>query len=235
MKSEHVTDLLHDYVDGSLSPGSASKVTLHFESCPSCSKAFNELRALRRSLSLWPAPSPRTGVLERMLNVAVRTPVASVPWWRRRIWNRAGLSAAAFLLLMLGFGLGLRTVHRELPGPQIMLAAQPVELSPEGQTVGLIFRASDVLQNASISVWLPDDVRIAGRPNVRHLSWQTDLKRGPNLLELPLFATGPRGGTLLVHLSRGSFVRTLEVPITIRLPKVPAASYESQRNSSALI
>jgi hypothetical protein len=139
------------------------------------------------------------------------------------------------LLLMLGFGLGLRTVHRELPGPQIMLAAQPVELSPEGQTVGLMFRASERLQSASISVWLPDDVQIAGRPNVRQLSWQTDLKRGPNLLELPLLATGPRSGILLVHLSQGSLVRTLEVPITIRLPKVPAASYESQRDASALI
>ena len=51
-----------------------------------------------------------------------------------------------------------------------------------------MFRTTDALHDASISVWLPDDVQIAGRPHVRHLSWHTDLKAGPNLLELPLQA-----------------------------------------------
>lgn len=234
MTSEHVTDLLHDYLDGSLSPTVAAMVARHFESCPSCANEISELRIVQRSLVLWPAPAARTGALERMLKVAVGMPPPSVSWWRRPTWTLAGVSAAAALMLTVGFGLGLRAAHRDTKGPEIMLAAQPVELGPEVKTVALMFRASDKLSGATISVWLPDDVQIPGRPDVRHLDWQTDLNRGPNLLELPLIATGPRGGTLLVHLSQGSLVRALEVPITIRAPKAPAASYEGQRNSSAL-
>ena len=230
MKSEHVTELLHDYLDSVLSPMGTAAVTRHLETCSLCRNACGELRALKQSLTEWPAPSPRNGVLERMLSVAVRTPAASAPWWHGAVWSRAGLSAAAVLLLALGFGLGLRTGHRAAPGPQIVLAARPVELGPERQTVGLMFRASDSLRNASILVWLPDDVEIAGRPNVHHLSWQTDLKQGPNLLELPLLATGPHGGMLLVHFTQGSLVRTLEVPITIRLPKGHAAASQPPRN-----
>lgn len=234
MTTEHVTDLLHDYLDGSLSPAVAATVTQHLGSCPSCATTINELRSVQRSLALWPAPAARAGALERMLKVAVSTPLPSTSWWRRPTWNLAGVSAAAALMLTVGFGLGLRTAHRGLAGPQIMLAAQPVELGREVKTVALMFRASDNLPGANISVWLPDGVQIAGRPDVRHLDWQTDLNRGPNLLELPLVATGPRGGTLLVHLSQGSLVRELEVPITVRLPKAPAASYGGQQNSSAL-
>ena len=234
MNSEHVSGLLHDYLDGSLSPAAAVAVMRHCESCPSCLNSLGELRALKRSLSQWPAPPARAGVLERMLNVAVRTPVARAPWWRAPIWNWAGLSAASAVLLMLGFGLGLRTAHRDQPGPQIVLAAQPVELGPEEHTVALMFRASTIVQNARISVWLPDGVQIAGRPDARQLSWQTDLKPGPNLLELPLLATGSHGGTLLVHLSQGSLVRALEVPITIRSLKIPPAASGLQRDPSAL-
>lgn len=234
MKSEHVTELLHDYLDGSLPPSSAAAISRHLDSCPSCQETQNQLRTVQRSLSVWPAPSPRQGVFERMLKVAVLTQAAPAPWWRGPMWSRAGLSGAAVLTLMLGFWLGVRSGHRDLPGPQIMLAAAPIELGPERQSVTLMFRASDTLHSASISVWLPDDVQIAGRPNVTHLSWTTDLKRGPNLLELPLLATGPRGGTLLVHLAQGTLVRTLEVPITIRLPKSPAAAVESQRAPPAL-
>lgn len=234
MRIEHVSDLLHDYLDGALSPADAEAVTRHLESCVQCSSEFSELQVLTQSLAHWPALSPRAGVLERMLRTATHTAVAPKRWWRGPISRRAGLSAAAVLLLAVGFGLGLQTAHRNPAGPQIVLAAQPVELGPNVQTVGLMFRASDMVQDARISVWLPDDVQIAGRPKVHHLSWRTDLKRGPNLLELPLLATGPHNGSLLVRLSQGSLVRTLEVPIAIRPPKKRAAATEPRRDRSAL-
>ena len=223
MKSEHVTDQLHDYLDGALSTADAAAVKCHVESCVQCSTEWGELRALTRALAGAAAPLPRDGVLERMLRVAVRQGVEPGPWFRTPFWNRAGLSAAALLLLVVGFGVGLQSADRKAAGPQIELAAQPVELGRAVQTVGLMFRASGNVRDASISVWLPDDVQIAGRPKVHQLSWRTDLKRGPNLLELPLQATGPHSGTVLVRLSQGSLVRTLEVPIAIRPLNEPEA------------
>ena len=234
MKSEHITDLLHDYVDAALSRADAEAVMRHLEACVQCSTELSELQALTRSLAGVPAPSPRAGVLERMLRTAAHTAVAPEPWWRGSISRRAGLSAAAVLLLAVGFGLGLQTGHRNPAGPQIVLAAETIKLGRDVQTIGLMLRATDMVQDARISVWLPDDVQIAGRPNVRHLSWRTDLKRGPNLLELPLLATGPHSGSLLVRLSQGSLVRTLEVPIVVRQLKIPAAASMATRDLSAL-
>jgi hypothetical protein len=173
-------------------------------------------------------------MLERMLKTAVQAPAPQVPLWRRPMWFGGGLAAAAVLLLAVGFTLGTHIAGHEPFGPQVMLAAQPVQLGPTVQRVGLMFRASDSLQDASISVWLPDDVQIAGRPKVRHLSWRTDLKPGANLLELPLLATGTHSGMLVVRLSQGSLVRTLEVPIAVRRPKDPGAASVPVRHAQVL-
>ena len=223
MNSEHVATLLDDYLDATLSPANAGVVARHLERCAACRAELEELRTLRQLLARLPASSPRPGVLERMLEIAVQGPAPPAPLWRRPVWFRAGLAAAAVLLLAVGFTLGMHIAGHGPLGPQVILAAQPVQLGPTVQRVGLMFRASDSLQDASISVWLPDDVQIAGRPNARHLSWRTDLKPGANLLELPLLATGTHSGTLVVRLSQGSLVRTLEVPIVVRGPKGPGA------------
>jgi hypothetical protein len=147
-----------------------------------------------------------------------------------------GLATAAVLLLAVGMGLGLK-IAADKPfdaGPQVVLAAQPIQIGPTAERVGLMFRTTDALHDASISVWLPEGVQIAGRPDVRHLSWHTDLKPGPNLLELPLEATGSHGGTLVVRLSQGSLVRTLEIPIAVRPSKGPETGLRSGRETQVL-
>jgi hypothetical protein len=234
MSSEHVTRQLDDYLEAALSPAAAGVVTRHLERCAACRAELDELRTLRQLLARLPAPPPRPAALERMLKIAVRAPAPPVPLWRRPLWLRAGLAAAAVLLLAVGFTLGVHIASHEPLGPQVLLAAQPVQLGPTVQRVGLMFRATDSLPDASISVWLPDDVQIAGRPNVRHLSWRTDLKPGANLLELPLLATGTHDGTLIVRLSQGALVKTLEVPIAVRRPKDPGAASVSVHDAQAL-
>jgi anti-sigma factor RsiW len=221
MKSEHVTELLDDYLQAGLSTESSREVQAHLAMCSRCRIELAELQALKRLLAGLPTPAPRRGVFERMLNNAVEAP-APERFWRRAARYPAGLAAAAAMLFAVGFLLGTRVTGRHTDGAQVVLAAQPVELGPTVQRVGLMFRTSDSLRDASITVWLPDDVQIAGRPNVRQLSWHTDLKAGANLLELPLLATGTRNGILLVRLSQGSLVRTLEVPIAVQRKASPA-------------
>jgi anti-sigma factor RsiW len=227
MSSEHITELLDDYLQALLSPESLRQVQGHLAKCSRCRIELAELQALKRLLAGLPTPAPRRGVLERMLNNAVKAP-APKRFWRRAAWRPAGLGAAAAILVVLGFFVGTRVAGRHTDGAEVVLVAQPVELGPTVRRVGLMFRASDSLRDASITVWLPDDVEIAGRPNVRQLSWHTDLKAGANLLELPLLATGTRNGTLLLRLSQGSLVRTLELPIEVQRKASRATTVPSQ-------
>jgi hypothetical protein len=238
MKCTNTIEQLEDYLDDTLSPAEAAGMRRHLEECPACAAELRDLSGLRRELGRLPAPAAGPEFLERLLARAVRTPkpAASVSYRRQDVWQRVGVATAAVLLLAVGFGLGLKiAVDKPFDaGPQIVLAAQPIQLGPTGERVGLMFRTTSALHDASISVSLPDDVQIAGRPNVRHLSWHTDLKPGPNLLELPLQATGSHGGTLVVRLAQGSVVKTLEIPIAVRPLKSPATGLRSGAETQAL-
>jgi hypothetical protein len=234
MRCTNTIQQLDDYLDDTLSPAEAAGMHRHLEECPACAAELRERSALRRELARLPAPAAEPEVLERLLARAVKTPMPPAP--RQDVWHRVGLATAAVLLLAVVFGLGLK-IAADKPfdaGPQVVLAAQPIQLGPTGERVGLMFRTTDALHDASISVWLPDDVQIAGRPQVRHLSWHTDLKAGPNLLELPLQATGSHGGTLVVRLSQGSLVKTLEIPIAVQPSKGPETGLRTGRETQAL-
>lgn len=179
--------------------------------------ARDELRLLRRALAWVPPPPLSEERLEGMLRTAVQAPVRRAGGWRLHApGGRGGLATAAVLLLCIGFIFGRRFVAPRAPIPQIVLVARPVVVGPAVTDIALLFRASDPMPKANISLTLPEDVEIAGRPNVRALTWRADLESGANLLQLPLEATGARGGNLVIRLSEGPLVRTLEVPVTTR-------------------
>ncbi len=238
MKCTEASQQLDDYLDGTLSSVEVVRVRQHLEACRGCAADLRELSALRSELARLPAPAPVPENLERLLARAVSA--SSAPervLYRQPMWPRVGLATAAVLLLAVGFGLGVKIAGNKplAGGPQVMLAAQPIQLGPAAERVGLMFRTADALHDASISVWLPEDVQIVGRPHVRHLSWHTDLKPGPNLLELPLQATGSHSGMLVVRLSQGSLEKTLEIPIVIRPAKAPGTAVRLGRHTQVPI
>lgn len=219
MNCDNIIKHIDDYSDATLSPVEALSVRRHLEECPACAARMRENLALKKALASLPAPDPKPDVLERLLTTAVQTAVPPANRAGRwSTWQRAGLATAAGLLAATIFFAGVRVGNRsqaDTPA-QIVMTAAPIEVGPAAGTVGLMFRTAQAMPGASISVWLPDDVRIAGRPDVRYVTWRTDLKAGPNLLELPLQSTGPNGGMLVIRLSQGSLVRTLEVPVAVR-------------------
>ncbi len=233
MKCEHTTEWLEDYLDALLPAPERQELEQHLRTCVRCRHDLEQRRALRRHLADLAVPQPAPGALESMLRAAVRSAPAARPRWQRASWFGPAIAAAAVLLVGLGVRLGMELsgVHSERP--EVVLTAQPVELGTGVQRVALLFRATSAVRDADISMWLPDDVQIQGRPHLRHISWHTDLKEGANLLELPLLATGTRSGTLVVQLSGGSLVRRLEVPIRVRAPKDPGAVSNATQSASA--
>ena len=64
--------------------------------------------------------------------------------------------------------------------PEVTLAIH--EVTP----VRLVFSAEDALQDARLSLQLPEGVELAGYGGRSELSWKTDLEPGRNVLRLPL-------------------------------------------------
>jgi len=60
---------------------------------------------------------------------------------------------------------------------------------------------------------LPDNVEVVGYGSQRELVWQTDLREGQNLLQLPLIARGPVKDEILARLSHGASTKTFRLKV----------------------
>lgn len=158
MKCEQVSELLPDYLQGSLSPDQHRTVEAHLEECADCSEEI----AVWRKLSLLPVeqPSPMSRVrFEAMLqayqagrsnepesNSASRKRASS---WNFFHWLRSPLGAAAWgaALLVIGVFAGLRLAAPKPPSPEI--AEMQKELNATKQLVVL-----SMLQQQSASARL---------------------------------------------------------------------------------
>jgi hypothetical protein len=236
MTCERARARFEDYLDAALPENERQEFDQHLRTCVSCKSELLELQALRSMLAELPAGAPAPGALDSILRAAVR-PAASrrgIRWQEPR-WAAPGLAAAAVLLIALGIRVGMDLPGAKPIGPQVVLTAQPVLLDGNVQHVALLFRATDVVHDADISLWLPQDVQIAGRPGLRHISWHIDLKSGPNVLELPLIATGSHSGTLVVQIAGGSLLRRLDVPISMRRPHGAGSASRAESNVSGML
>lgn len=193
---------LDDHLDGQLDATQHAAVQEHLERCPQCRRRYQQAAALRAVLRSLPVPAPRPGfVQEALARATLRA--------QRRAERRSTLGVALAASLVLGVALGMLVAQRpaERPDPVVSLVLEQPEI------VRLAFNAARPLTGVTLSLTLPENVEIVGYAGRRELTWQTDLREGVNLLELPLVAYGPTRGELVAHLAHGASSKTFRVKI----------------------
>lgn len=195
-----------DYLDGRLDPARQRSMQEHLEHCLSCRRRHDHAVALQAMLRTLPAPASRPGFVDQALWRATGRAAGSA-WSPRR-----AVSLALAATLVLGVALGVFFVS-----PPEMAPVQTVELTlAQPGTVRLVFNSAKPLPAATMSLTLPENVELVGYGSRRELSWQTDLREGGNLLQLPLIAHGPAKGELVARLSHGASGKTFRVKIEVK-------------------
>src|SRR5258705_11628030 len=91
---------------------------------------------------------------------------------------------------------------------------QPVTaLMYRPQTVRSMFNCVMLLKAATLSLALAENVELVGYGNRRELSWQTDLREGGNLMQLPLVVRGATKDDLVASLSHDGSSKTFRLRI----------------------
>ena len=85
----------------------------------------------------------------------------------------------------------------------------------EPRTINLVFSSATVLNDATLTVLLPEGVELAGFEGQREITWVTSLKKGKNLLPLRLIATVPTEGVLLATLKHGEDDRVFRLRVKV--------------------
>ncbi len=206
MNCREFMDRMEEYLDGK--PGSAGHdlAAAHLQSCTLCQQRIARVRALRAALRELPIPEPRPEFFDRALEHARQSHTAPRSRWP----YAAGAALAASLALWLGFN----WLPSALPSRADKLAGVTITLH-EPRAIQLAFNAERSLQDATLSIRLPDGVELQGFPGQHEIRWRTDLTRGVNMLSLPLIAVSPSGGTLLARLEHGERATEIAVPLRV--------------------
>ncbi len=133
---------------------------------------------------------------------------------QRNRWIMTGFGsalAAGVVLWLLG-GFFLTTPDVPAPAADIPGVAMMLE---EPRTVNLVFASANALDDATLTVTLPDGIELAGFPGQREISWQTSLVEGKNYLPLELIALTPTGGEVLARLQHDNRGRTFRLRVNV--------------------
>lgn len=166
---------------------------------------------LIRLLKDYPMPQADSGFYDQALARAVHT--GSRKQRNRWIMTGFGSAVAAGIVLLLVSGLFFNQPdvaapdNGTIPGVSIALA-QP-------STVNLMFAAGEALDNAKLTVLLPDGIELAGFPGQKEVSWETSLAAGRNMLPLKLIATSPAGGEVVARLEHNDRNRTFRLRVNV--------------------
>lgn len=172
--------------------------------------AEDQEQELLELLKDYPMPEATAGFYDRALARAAYEGTRR----QRRRWIAAGFGsaiAAGILILLVSGTLfdsaGIPEPETAIPGVTIALA--------EPQTVNLVFASANQLDNATLTVMLPEGVELDGFSGRREVSWQTSLAAGRNLLPLRLVALTPSGGEVVARLEHEDRDRTFRLRVEV--------------------
>lgn len=219
---------LDAWLDGELGPALAGEQSAHAQRCRGCATDVANERALRAALRNLPAPMPRAGFASEALRVARLAERASARTHPRRVWLPAFAGALA-ASLCIAVGLWLRTPESAVA---VQTSAERVSTLENRQSLVLTVGKAESLRlrieaprdfaDVRFSVDLPDHVSLVGQPGVRAMTWQGALRKGDNVLELPLLAEDGTAGLMLARVSWGSFEHRIEASL-VSAPAEPGS------------
>ncbi|MDX1404486.1 MAG: zf-HC2 domain-containing protein [Woeseiaceae bacterium] len=209
MTCSELTATLDDYVDGRMDSAAAAALGTHIDACEHCRNLLEKELEFRESLKDYgesAMPQMDAAFFDRAMINAART-------GSRRQRNRwvmtgaAGAIAAGLVMWMLG-GVLFESPELGQPAAIVMTLEEP-------RTVNLVFSSATALDNATMTVILPQGLEVSGFAGRREITWMTSLGAGRNVLPLTLIATSPVGGELTARLRHGGEDKTFRVKVNV--------------------
>jgi hypothetical protein len=210
MSCKDLKENFDDFVDETLGEGITALLEHHVAACDACQQLIERERKLRSSLTEYGDSSMPTPDASFFDDALINAGTRGIKQRNKQSWMTGfGSAVAAGLAIWLFSGAIIDAPMTESPIPTITMALE------EPRTVNLVFSSVAALENATLTVSLPEGIEIAGFEGQREITWITDLKAGKNLLPLRLIAILPTTGELLATLKHGEDDRTFRLRVDV--------------------
>ena len=205
MRCEDVLDVLRA---ASASDDARGDALDHLATCDDCRAAAQAVAALRAD-GQRAIRAPSDDALTRAVARAARFRERPASVRGNRFWTGVavgGALAAGIAIAVVAFTPALRgTVPAAVPAITVAL--------DEVRDVKLALDSPQPLDDAAIRVVLSGPIALDGYGAQREIAWSTHLAQGVNELTLPIVASAPGGGQLLVEVRSGERRRTFVVDV----------------------
>ncbi|MGD2118454.1 MAG: zf-HC2 domain-containing protein [Chromatiales bacterium] len=203
MKCSVINQQIDAYLQQELSPLDKLAFEQHVANCDACAEQLAAAQGLLADLKNLPIAPPSADFEQRMF-AKVRKRYKQDAAHSHGFRFAAGFATATVAGLAIWLAVGTQTPDDVLRGQTPMISVALHDAEP----VRLMFDSESDIQNADLRIDLPDNVALAGYPGRRELSWHTSLKKGPNVLNLPIMAIDTGQGELSAQLSYHDKVKT---------------------------
>jgi hypothetical protein len=176
-------------------------------------------RELLELLRDYPVPDPDPGFYDRAL---VRASHEGTRRQRKR-WVLTGFGSAIAATVAVWIVGGLLLQDPAADAPPAAIPGITITLA-EPRTVNLVFASATALDDALLTVSLPEGLELQGFPGQREITWETSLNEGRNLLPLTLVALTPAGGEVLARLEHDSRDRTFRLRVDVNEERLEQTS-----------
>ena len=230
MNCDQFANTLHDWLDGQMDGAQAAAMAAHACRCRGCALAASDERIIREALRGLPVPALRP----EFKREAVRAARVAGRTLRRRMLEHdvriAALAASSAVAVLVFAALRTPLPNNAAQGFDTV-SADKVEVyavtAGEVQSLRLRIQSPRDFDGVRFSVELPDDVSLAGQPGVRAMTWEGSLRKGSNVLELPLLAQAGAAGRVATRVAWGEFEQHLETRL-VSVPPDPARPKRSR-------
>lgn len=206
-----------EYLDGMLNAAERKGLVSHVDFCSDCHEELVALQTLRNAMREMPVEPARPNfAVEAMLAAAGRKSASDRKprkYADFTLWFGTGFAGAMVAGLVLwGVFFGIDPLQKPAPAASFSIAVY------QQKDIALAFNAPADVKGVTVSIDLPEQFELAGHQGRRQLTWTTDLKKGRNVLKLPVVARGAGDGTMVATLSRDKQVKTLHILLTAGKP-----------------
>ncbi len=208
MNCERLLTELDSYLDGDLSAEQRGQLEAHLAECEACRALVAEAQTVQEALREIPVPPMRPGFAGQ----AIKRATEHHSHHRRGFIAGFSSALAASVLLALFIGKILPNMGSSpdsgVTPPVVISLQQP-------QTVNLVFDVATAMENATLSIELPDNVEVIGFPGQQVITWKTNLQPGRNILPLPLKGIMHSSSALVASIELEGRKKSIRIPIKV--------------------
>lgn len=224
MKCEHALKNMDDFLGKTMRPQDAAELQGHLDRCPDCRQEFRQEAELLAELRSLPVPPPSKDFVKRTLATARARHTKQSLKQFMPYWGGAVAACLALWLIVAGPFDQLRP-----PAPADQQAIS-IKIN-EQRLVQVVVNAPRDLLQAHVIIELPPQVEMAGFPGRREVRWDTNLRKGKNLLSLPLIAKGEGIAELTTHITHENKSKILSLIMNISHDELTRTGHYSLRSA----